>query len=245
MTTTGNKAGGRRVPSDLQGRVPVESVTIPAVLSAPEVLAREGIRTPVRGGHRLTDVSRLFVVECINSGYTDRQIDDLLRRKKFLGPKDPPLSRQTMNNIRNSDECALDISLLTLEARQAGHNRISRAVLYWAEIMEEAYACLMGEKSPMGRTLKPMTAAECNGLIMNATKVIMATFAADIAKRLRDELEAAATENTVSSDTRPAPEVMADYVDNIMADVLSRHLLELGRAKQQALEEGAGADDGD
>ena len=220
----GKSRTNRRLPKGA-GSPSLESGTLPAVLSVPPARAAERIRVGARS--RITPVARVFIVQCVNSGYNNRQINVLLREKRFILVKDPDLSDDTIARVRSSKDCLLDLAMLTDEARQVGHNKLSALILYWGEVADGVFLRLMRGKKPVpgpgdiGYGMKPMTVGEASALLANATKVMMDVFGADVPGVLKAEREGPVGTGTEQNSSR-SPEQMARYIDVIVAASLER-----------------------
>lgn len=188
--------------------------------------AGEGEAIRKRRTHRLTLRAKAFIIRLINSGYNDAAINQILRQKKFIMPGEEDLSYSSLYRLRNLDECALDTDLLTLEARQVGHHMVSKAVVFWANVLEAAYEKLMGlpfsdpNYEKMGNGLKSMSAGECCALMTNATKFLADTFAKDLGDKLKGELTAA--ESGLSQPVQLLPDAteIGMYVEELIVNAL-------------------------
>lgn len=189
-----------RKTSPLRGKGPIdpEDRKPPDVLSAPDAKAHEKIKK--QGTWKVTALARAFIIQCVLTGYTNAQINALLRDKKFLATSQSDLPDETLHKIRDTQDCAIDLARLTLEARQVGHNRISQTIIQWAEVQDAAFDMLLRnkeltpKKGTLGYGLKPPTMGELSSLAFNASKIILEILASKIileilASGLAEQLE--------------------------------------------------------
>lgn len=146
------------------------------------------------------------------------------------------LSDETLHKIRGHEDCAIDLARLTLEARQVGHNRVSKLIIDWAELLDAAFDKLLRNKDltpkegTLGYGLKTMTVSELSSLAFNGTKIIFEVFADDLAEHIQGELAAAETSRTAEPKERPSPEELARYVETLLCGAWDR--LEASRAAE-------------
>ena len=222
--------------------MPAEGGNLPAVLGTASAKPSERLREGNR--KKITPVARVFIVQCVNSGYNNRQINVLLREKRFILVKDPDLSDDTLARVRSSKDCLLDTAMLTDEARQVGHNKLSALILYWGEVADGVFLRLArGRKAvaapgDLGYGLKPMTVGEANALLANATKVMMDVFGADMPAIFKAEREGPVGTGTEQNSGR-SPEQMARYIDIIVAASLERVERQMEAEEEEATKAGA------
>lgn len=142
-------------------------------------------------------------------------------------PGEPDLSHDALDALRASDDCLLDVDLLTTEARQVGHHKISQFILRWAEIGDGAADKLLDDGDFGGQFPKDVTAGECNSLLMNATKVLFGVFAFGLAERLKGELNGMDDTQATTGQQRPGSENFAAYVEKMAAAAIRRAVREL------------------
>jgi hypothetical protein len=192
------------------------------------VNAGPGDRIRDKGSHRIPPGAKRFIIRAIMEGYSNGAIDDLLRRKKYMDAKQRPLDRTTLFRLRDSEECVMDISRLSLEARQIGHNSVSQAVVMWRDLQVAAYRKLLNNqdefprKGTLGYGFKQMTVSECANLAATATKFLMELFGSDLAEQIRAELASikAGTAETVRD--KPTIDEVKEYMDNVLVNAYDR-----------------------
>ena len=211
------------MPQSVRGKVSVDPADAekPSVLSEPN--ARKGDRLKNRQTHRVTPVAKVFIIQCILSGYNNQQINKLLRTKQFIMAGEPDLSHDTLAKIRQLDDCLLDVDLLTREARQVGHNHVGKFIMGWAELGDEAFDRLMGE-GDFGDSFERLTVGECASVLSYATKVIMDTFAVGLGEKLRAELEEPAVTPEAGADKPDKIKNLAEYLQAMASTSLERAL---------------------
>ena len=202
----------------------------------------EDERIKYRDSHRLTPVSKAFICECILTGYTNRQINALLRRKGFILEGENDLSDETLRRARSLPECALDLNQLTQQARQVGHNVISSLTLHWVELGTLAFQRL-NELRDGTAPLEGMSAPVAISIVVNATRFLMNTYGLGLAERLQADADAARSQDrgvrTIPGGTVPIPpaEQLTAYCEAILAASYERCRLNAAQEMGLTLEE--------
>lgn len=237
--TTGEHKG-IRMPKSIRGKVKIrpEDKQEPPVLHEPVAYQDDRIRN--NRMRRITPAARVFIVQCINTGYSNSQVNTLLRRKQFIMGEEPDVSDDTLLRIRKSDNCLLDIALMTKEIRQIGHNHVGKFIQGWSELGDVVLDRLLG-KGDFGDNFEQVSVAECNTVLMNATKVIMDTFAVDLGDRLRKEIEEPEhpSEEADAANKQGKIENLAGYLQATAAAALRRAIREMDIESHKALEAAA------
>ena len=166
--------------------------------------------------HRLTPESRAYIVTYVIAGYSDREINALLRKSGMIWPGEPDLSRSTLWRIRQSDDCLLDPELLTPEARQVGHNILSEIVVDMTELCRKSLGRLLRREN-FGFAYDRINMSDNLTAVRLATDFLFNTFALGLPERLQKELEQDGATPQGESLSSMTPEQLCRYFEGIMA----------------------------
>jgi hypothetical protein len=137
------------------------------------------------GGAKLGAKGHAKIIEYIQQGHTNRQINLLLVRDGVLKEGDS-VSSSTYAVIRKKPESKVDLAKLTDEAVTAGHAAVSRMVVGQIEIWDEVYEKLMGGDMDAIPAAKLASYAT---LLKNASECILNLFAPNLSDRIREHIE--------------------------------------------------------
>lgn len=176
------------IPLSERGKVPLDpkDKKKPPVLHDLPPKPKERVKN--RQTHRVTPRAKAFIIQCVLSGYTNGQINKLLRTKQFIMDAEPDLSHDTLCKIRKSEDCLLDPELLTREARQVGHAHLSKLVVGWVEISDQVFERLL-YGGTFGANFEHLSVAECTTLLVRATRFFLDVFGVGLGEWLRADRE--------------------------------------------------------
>lgn len=177
------------MPRSIRGKVPLN----PKDQELPDFLRHEPLPEPEdrvinRRTHRITPVSRVFIIQLINTGYTNRQINAILRQRMYILPDEPDLSVDCLGEIRALDDCQLDVDILSREAVQVAYAHIGKFLIQWAELGDAACSRLLGRGS-FGNDFEHLSVSECLIVAKTATGFLMDTFGLGLGERIKAELD--------------------------------------------------------
>ena len=190
-TTTKANASSRKmpIPRSIRGKVPIDpkDQELPEVLHpGPPSEPKDRIRN--RRTYRVTPVARVFIIQLINTGYSNRQINAILRQRMYILQDEPDLSVDCLGEIRALDECQLDVDMLSREANQVAYRHIGKFVIYWAELGDAACRRLLGRGS-FGDDFEHLSVGECLMVAKTATGLLMDTFGLGLGERIKAEFD--------------------------------------------------------
>ena len=183
---------------------------------------------------RVTPTAKAFIIQLINSGYSNRSINSILRERKFILPREPDLHSETIRRIRALDVCHLDADQLSEEARQTGYNHIGRTLVFWADVLDAVEDRLF-HGGDFGKEFEGTTLLQLVRMAKTATDILHSTFAAGLGERIRKELEDVLSSSAVSSESAPVDkdELLKQVID-VAAIALERALADSGVGRKNA-----------
>lgn len=177
------------IPRSIRGKMPLN----PKDQELPDFLRHEPPPEPEdrvinRRTHRITPVSRVFIIQLINTGYTNRQINAILRQRMYILEDEPDLSVDCLGEIRALDDCQLDVDMLSHEANQVTYAHIGKFLIQWAELGDAACRRLLGRGS-FGDDFEHLSVGECLLVAKTATGFLMDTFGLGLGERIKAEFD--------------------------------------------------------
>ncbi len=177
------------MPRSIRGKVPID----PKDQELPEFLhpgppPEPEERVINRRTHRITPGSRVFIIQLINTGYTNRQINAILRQRMYILPEEPDLSVDCLGEIRALDDCQLDVDMLSREATQVSCHHIGKFLIQWAELGDAACSRLLGG-GRFGDSFEHLSVGECLMVAKTATGFLMDTFGVGLGERIKAEFD--------------------------------------------------------
>ena len=211
----------------------------PKILRQPDYLLHEPPpsergRIQPKQTRRVTETAKAFIIQLINSGYSNSAINFILRERKFILPKEPDLHSETIRRIRALEVCHLDPEQLNEEARQAGYNHIGRTLVFWAD-MHDAVEDRLFNGGSFGNEFEGTTLIQLVRIAKTASDILHSTFAAGLGERIRKEIEDALSASTVSGESALVDkDELSKDVLAVAAIALERALTDLAAARENA-----------
>ncbi len=200
------------------------------VLHTPDVPM--GARVRPLETHRVTPDAFAFIVTYILAGYSNSEISQMLREYGFVLEGEPDLSYRTFQRIRASQDCQMSVEMLTMEARQVGHNILSEFTLSWARLGKAAFGRML-DGVDYGYSYPRVSLHEDVVAAAKATDFLFSTFADGLPARLRRELEGEAEEPEQDVTTMNADQ-LAQYLEGVMAATYTRAVKMIEQKRQEA-----------
>lgn len=201
---------------------------IQGVLHTPNVPV--GARVRPQETHRVTPEAYSFIVAYVLEGYGNGEINRLLRDRGFILDGEADLSHRTFQRIRASDDCRMNVDMLTSEARQVGHNVLSEFTLNWARLGRAAFGRMLDGVN-YGYEYKRVSLHEDMMVAAKATEFLSDTFAEGLPTRLRQELESE-VEAPAQDVTTMSPDQMGEYLEGVMATAYTRAVKMIEQKRQ-------------
>ena len=171
-----------------------------------------------RGGRKLSAVGRVFAVQCINEGMTNRQIDGALRREGYLR-EDDRLSDETYRVLRGRPECQADLSRLSDEAQVAGDAAVSRAIVTMVELRDAAAEQLISADGTL-RDLDPRKLAALVKSVDMASRFLLSTFAPGLRDTVQATWNQKIAERATPANNDAAVAQAIDMIGGVVIDML-------------------------
>ena len=181
---------------------------------------------------RVTETAKAFIIQLINSGYSNRSINSILRERKFILPREPDLHSETLWRIRALDVCCLNVEQLNEEARQTGYNHIGRTLVFWADVLDAVEDRLF-HGGDFGKEFERTTLLQLVRMAKTATDRLHNNFAAGLGERIRQEIEDALSASTASSESASLDkDKLLKQVLGVAAIALERALADSAAARE-------------
>lgn len=181
---------------------------------------------------RVTETAKAFIIQLINSGYSNRTINSILREHKFILPAEPDLHSETIRRIRALEVCQLDPDQLSEEARQTGYNHIGRSLVFWANV-HDAVEDRLFYGGDFGKEFEGTTLLQLVRMAKTASDILHNNFAAGLGERIRKEVEDALRASTVSGEsTSIDKDKLLKQVLGVAAIALERALTDSAAARE-------------
>lgn len=183
---------------------------------------------------RVTETAKAFIIQLINSGYSNRAINSILRERKFILPKEPDLHSETIRRIRALEVCYLNPEQLNEEARQVGYNHIGRTLIFWADVHDGVEDRLFNGGS-FGKEFERTSLIELVRIAKTASDILHNNFALGLGERIKKEVDTALSESILSEkDALVDNEKLIKQVIGVAAIALERALADSGAARANA-----------
>lgn len=213
------------MPRSIRGKVPLnpKDQELPEFLhQGPPPESEE--RVINRRTHRITPGSRVFIIQLINTGYSNKQINAILRQRMYILQDEPDLSVDCLGEIRALDDCHLDVDMLSREAVQVGYRHIGKFLIQWAELGDAACSRLLGG-GRFGNDFEHLSVGECLMVAKTATGFLMDTFGVGLGERIKAEFD----EALAQQDGGKVHHFTQEELDNLLrrhTESILRHFLD-------------------
>lgn len=211
----------------------------PKVLVPPDYILHEPPpsemeRIQPKQTHRVTETAKAFIIQLINSGYSNSAINCILRERKFILPREPDLHSETIRRIRALEVCYLNPEQLNEEARQTGYNHIGRTLVFWANV-HDAVEDRLFHKGNFGKDFDKTSLKDLIQIAKVASDILHNNFALGLGERIRQEVEAVLSASILSEkDASVDKDELLKQVLGVAAIALERALADSGAARKNA-----------